>query len=153
MLEKRLYEQILGIALSGGADFAEIYCEYTRNGRIALMNGRIESITDEVVSGVGIRAFRGTSTVYGSTSDITPAGLVKCAKSVAEAMGEIRDGQNVILTERIFPNIHPVRIVPSSADIAYKTDLLKLASNSAKAYDKRIVQAAGNCKLGGASYL
>ena len=144
MLEKRLYEQILGIALSGGADFAEIYCEYTRNGRIALMNDRIESITDEVVSGVGIRAFKGTSTVYGSTSDITSAGLVKCAKSVAEAMGEIRDGQNVVLTERIFPNIHPVRIVPSSADIAYKTDLLKLASNSAKAYDKRIVQAAGN---------
>ena len=38
MLEKRLYEQILGIALSGGADFAEVYCEYTRTGRIALMN-------------------------------------------------------------------------------------------------------------------
>ena len=144
MLEKRLYERILGIALSGGADFAEVYCEYTRNGRIALMNDRIESITDEVVSGVGIRAFRGTSTVYGSTSDITPAGLIKCAKSVAEAMGEIREGQNVVLTERIFPNIHPVRIVPSSADVSYKTDLLKQASASAKAYDKRIIQAAGN---------
>jgi predicted Zn-dependent protease len=85
MLEKRLYEQILGIALSGGADFAEVYCEYTRNGRIGLMNERIETITDEVVSGVGIRAFRGTSTVYGSTSDTTPAGLIKCAKAVAEA--------------------------------------------------------------------
>ena len=144
MLEKRLYEQILGIALSGGADFAEVYCEYTRNGRIALMNERIEAITDEVVSGVGIRAFRGTSTVYGSTSDTTPQGLVKCARAVAEAMGEIGEGQNVVLTERIFPNIHPVTIVPSSAATSYKTDLLKLACSSAKAYDKRIVQAAGN---------
>ena len=144
MLEKRLYEQILGIALSGGADFAEVYCEYTRNGRIALMNERIEAITDEVVSGVGIRAFRGTSTVYGSTSDTTPQGLVKCARAVAEAMGDIGEGQNVVLTERIFPNIHPVTIVPSSAATSYKTDLLKLACSSAKAYDKRIVQAAGN---------
>ena len=144
MLEKRLCEQILGIALSGGADFAEVYCEYTRNGRIGLMNGRIETITDEVVSGVGIRAFRGTSTVYGSTSDITPQGLVKCAKAVAEAMGEIGEGKSVVLTERIFPNIHPVRIVPSTADMGYKSDLLKLACQSARDYDKRIVQAAGN---------
>ena len=144
MLEKRLYEQILGIALSGGADFAEVYCEYTRNGRISLMNERIESITDETVSGVGIRAFRGTSTVYGSTSDITPAGLVKCARAVAEAMGECGEGKSIVLTERIFPNIHPVREVPSTADMTHKTDLLKLACSTAKAYDKRIVQAAGN---------
>ena len=131
MLEKRLYEQILGIALSGGADFAEIYCEYTRNGRIALMNDRIESITDAVVSGVGIRAFRGTSTVYGSTSDITPAGLVKCAKSVAEAMGEIRDGQNVVLTERIFPNIHPVKILPSDVPAKERAEILRAACAAA----------------------
>ena len=144
MLEKRLYEQILGIALSGGADFAEVYCEYTRNGRIALLNGRIESITDETVSGVGIRAFKGTSTVYGSTSDVTPAGLVKCAKAVASAVGECGEGRSIVLTECIFPNIHPVKIVPSSADMTMKTDLLKLACSTAKDYDKRIIQAAGN---------
>ncbi len=130
--------------MSGGADFAEIFCEYTRSGRIALINERIESITDEVISGVGIRAFRGTSTVYGSTSDITPTGLIKCARSVAEAMGEVGEGKSIVLTERIFPNIHPVRIVPSSAEMSYKTDLLKLACSGAREYDKRIVQAAGN---------
>ncbi len=144
MLEKRLCEEILGIALSSGADFAEVYCEYTRNGRIALLNERIESITDETVSGVGIRAFRGTSTVYGSTSDISRAGLVKCARAVADAMGEVKEGVRVVLTERIFPNIHPVKTVPSTAEMSLKTELLKEACSAAKAYDKRIVQAAGN---------
>ncbi len=144
MIEKRLYEEILGIALSGGADFAEVYCEYTRNGVISLVNERIETVTDNTVSGVGIRAFKGTSTVYGSTSDISREGLVKCARSVAEAMGDLKDGQRVVLTERIFPNIHPVRIVPSGADMKFKTDLLKLACSSARAYDEHIVQATGN---------
>ncbi len=144
MLEKRLYEEILGIAMTGGADFAEVYCEYTRNGTISLINKRIEAITDNTVSGVGIRAFKGTSTVYGSTSDISRAGLIKCARSVAEAMGELRGEANIVLTERIFPNIHPVTKVPSSADISVKTDILKLACNSASEYDKRIVQATGN---------
>ena len=70
MLEKRLLEEILGIAVSTGADFAEVYCELTRNGRVVLMGGKIETIADNTVSGVGIRAFLGTRTVYGSTSDM-----------------------------------------------------------------------------------
>lgn len=143
MLEKRLLEQILGIAMSSGADFAEVYCEKTGNGRISLVNKKIENVTDETVSGVGIRAFRGTSTVYGSTADISREGLVKCARSVAEAMGECGEGARVVLTERIFPNIHPARIVPSSADIAEKCELLRRACTAADQYDKTIIQAAG----------
>lgn len=144
MLSKRLLEEILGIAVSGGADFAEVYCELTRNGRVSLRNKLIDTVTDETVSGVGIRAFRGTSTVYGSTSDISREGLIKCARSVAAAMGECRDGQNIVLRERIFPNIHPVRIAPASAEVGYKTDLLRAACASASEFDKRIVQAVGN---------
>ncbi len=144
MLGQRLLEEILGIAVSGGADFAEVYCELTRNGRVSLRNNLIDTIADETISGVGIRAFRGTSTVYGSTSDISREGLVKCARSVAAAMGECREGQNIVLRERIFPNIHPVKIAPASAEMGYKTDLLRAACSSASAYDKRIVQAVGN---------
>ena len=98
MLEKRLLEEILGIAVSTGADFAEVYCELTRNGRVVLMGGKIETIADNTVSGVGIRAFLGTRTVYGSTSDISREGLIKCARSVAEAMGDKHAPQNVVLT-------------------------------------------------------
>ncbi len=144
MIEQRLAEEILGIAMSGGADFAEIYFETTRNGGITLINGKIENISDVTVTGVGIRAFRGVDTVYGSTSDISRAGLIKCARSVAEAMGESRAVGNITLTERIFPNIHPVKVVPSSADIFVKTDLLKRACSTASEFDKRIVQAVGN---------
>lgn len=143
MLDKRLIEEILGIASSTGADFAEVYCELTRNGNITLRNGRIETIADETVSGVGIRAFRGTSTVYGSTSDISREGLIKCARAVAAAMGDGREEKHIVLQERIFPNIHPVRIVPSSADVKIKTDLLREACSSAREFDKRIVQAVG----------
>ena len=144
MLEKRLLEEILGIATSTGADFAEVYCELTRNGRVVLMGGKIETIADNTVSGVGIRAFLGTKTVYGSTSDISRAGLIKCAKSVAEAIGDKHAPQNVVLTERTFPNIHPVKIVPSTAEMKTKISLLREACTSAKEYDERIAQVVGN---------
>ena len=144
MLDKVLLEYVLSIAMSGGADFAEVYCELTRNGRISLRNNKIDSISDEVVSGVGIRAFRGTSTVYCSTSDISREGLEKCALRVAQSMKSAERAEfNIHLTERIFPNIHPVRIVPSNADMKYKTDLLRSACSAARSYDERIVQAVG----------
>ena len=144
MLEKRLLEEILGIAVSTGADFAEVYCELTRNGSIRLLDRQIDAIGDRTVSGVGIRAFLGTRTVYGSTSDISREGLIKCARAVAAAMGDKNMPQNVRLTERIFPNIHPVRICPADADMKIKTDLLKEACEAARAHDERIAQAVGN---------
>ena len=144
MLEKRLLEEILGIAVSTGADFAEVYCELTRNGSIRLLDSQIDAIGDRTVSGVGIRAFLGTRTVYGSTSDISREGLIKCARAVAAAMGDKSAPASVRLTERIFPNIHPVRIAPADADMKIKTDLLREACGAARACDERIVQAAGS---------
>ncbi len=143
MLDKKLLEELLGIAVSTGADFAEVYYELTRNGNVRLIGGKIEDIADNTVSGVGIRAFDGTRTVYGSTSDTSREGLLRCAASVAAAIGESNNPQSVRLTERIFPNIHPVRVVPASADMRIKTDLLREACTAASEYDRRIVQAMG----------
>ena len=144
MIEKRLAEEILGISLSGGGDFAEIYQELTQNNNIRMVDGKIEAIGDNVLSGVGIRTFIGTQTVYATTTDITREGLIRCAKSVAEAVGEIKGAVSLHLCERIFPNIHPVTTVPASAEMKYKIDLLKSACNTAKGYDQSIVQVAGN---------
>ena len=143
MIDKRLAEEILGIALSGGGDFAEIYPELTKNGNVRLLDGKIEAIGDNVLSGVGIRTFIGTQTVYATTTDITREGLIRCAKSVAQAVGEIKGAVSVRLCERIFPNIHPVTQVPATADMKYKIDLVKSACSTAKAYDQSIVQVGG----------
>lgn len=142
--DNRLLEEILGIAISTGADFAEIYWEYTRNGNITLLGGRIDAIADNTISGVGIRAFLGTKTVYGSTSDISRAGLIKCARAVAEAMGEGSAEMNIHLKPTAVTDIHPVKINPIDADNKVKCDLLRLANEAARGYDSRIVQSVGN---------
>ncbi len=143
MIEKRILEEILGIAVSTGADFAEVYCELTRNGNVDFLDGRVDSIGDNTVSGVGIRIFLGTKTVYSSTSDTSYDGLVRCAKSVAAALSDTAVCENIRLTERIFPNIHPVKVSPSSADMKLKIDLLREGCEAAKNYDQRISQVSG----------
>ena len=144
MLEKRLAEEILGVAVSTGADFAEVFCELTRNGGIRLVDGQIDTITDNTISGVGIRAFLGTRTVYGSTSDISYEGLISCAKSVAAAMGDKNAPKNIVLTEKKVNDIHPVKTIPSKASLKMRTDILREGCVAAKNHDERIVQVMGN---------
>ena len=42
---QKIIEEILGIAVSTGADFAEVYWELTRNGNITLLGGKIDCKT------------------------------------------------------------------------------------------------------------
>ena len=144
MISKNLLEDVLGVAMSTGADFAEVYAEKTRNNGIRFLDGKIDTVSDEMVSGVGIRAFIGTRTAYATTTDISRAGLIRCARAVADAIGEGKEAISINLTERIFPNIHPVKILPGSTPIKTRTDILKEACFAAQARDEKIKQVMGN---------
>ena len=144
MIAKALAEEVLASAMSGGADFVELYGEITRNNSISMVDGKIDRVTDNLVSGVGIRAFLGTKTVFASTSDTSRAGLLKCARSVAAATGDLRAAEKIVLKERMFPNIHPAKIVPSSVDARVRADLLRAGCFAAKEYDEAISQVSGS---------
>ena len=144
MIRKSLAEEVLGIAVSSGADFAEIYAENTRHNSVSLVDGKIERLGDNLSSGAGIRAFLGTSTVYASTSDISREGLLKCAASVAAAVGDLKQAGSIRLNERIFPNVHPVRVIPTDTDAKQRADLLREGCFAAKEYDETISQVTGS---------
>ncbi|MBO5898068.1 MAG: TldD/PmbA family protein [Clostridia bacterium] len=143
MLEKKLLEQVLAVAQSTGADFAEVYAERTLNDSVHLLDKKIDQISNNVISGAGIRAFLGTRTVYASTSDLSREGLLRCAADVAAAIGEGREQVSIRLGERMFPNIHPAVRISSSVAGSVKTDLLKAACFAAIEYDDAITQVTG----------
>ena len=144
MISKALAESVLACAMASGADFVELYGEITRNNAVMMVDGKIDRVTDNLVSGVGIRAFLGTRTVFASTSDTTREGLMKCARAVAAAMGELKQNISITLNERIFPNIHPVVTVPSGVDAKIRADILRAGCFAAKEYDNAISQVSGS---------
>ena len=144
MLSKALCSDILARAMSTGADFAELYQELTRSNAIRLISGKIDAIDDTVISGVGIRAFLGTRTVYATTTDLTREGLLRCASAVADTIAQSKAQVSINLTERIFPNIHGIKRLPGDAPIGERIGVLKEACFAAKEHDERIVQVQGN---------
>ncbi|MBQ9761441.1 MAG: TldD/PmbA family protein [Clostridia bacterium] len=143
MIAKKIAQDVICEAMSTGADFVEIFAEVTRQKSIYMIDGKIERAGDHTRAGAGIRAFLGTRTVFASTSDMTREGLMKCARSVAAAMGEAKNRPEVVLKERMGANIHPARILPTSVEAKERADILRACCTAAKEYDPVISQVSG----------
>ena len=143
MIDKNLLEELLSIAVSTGADFAEVFAQRERSNQIRLVSGKVESVRDNLLSGVGIRAFLGTKTYYASTSDTSREGLLRCAAAVAGAVG---DGTPVVGGVCLTPDAvtsERVRYTPDSVETARKADLLREAASAASAVSAKIQQVSG----------
>ncbi|MBQ4354617.1 MAG: TldD/PmbA family protein, partial [Clostridia bacterium] len=100
------------------------------------------SISDHTIAGVGIRAFLGVRCVSASTIDLTREGLLRCAQQVADVIADHPAVLDIHLTERIFPDIHAIKIVPDTVKKATKIDLLKAGYFAAKNYHEDIAQVS-----------
>lgn len=143
MLSKELCCRVLQKAVSTGADYAELFAEHTENHTISMIAGRVDTIGDGVVAGAAVRVYRGLRSVMASTVDTSEAGLLRCAEQAAQALGEGTAQIDIVLRERLFGDIHPVKTVPGSVSNREKIDVLKTAYFAAKDYDPCIVQATG----------
>ena len=70
MISKDILQEVLIAALSTGADFAEIFAEHTDEKSIYMIDSRVQNISDRVISGVGIRVFKGCRCISGCTTKI-----------------------------------------------------------------------------------
>ena len=143
MLSRELLKEALRRALATGADYAEVFAEHTQSKWIEIVSQKVDAIGDSVISGVGIRIFKGTRCVSGSTSSLEPAAVLQCASKVAEALTDSAVVTDLVLRERLFGDAHPVKIVPSDMENSYKIDYVREACLAAKDYSDEIAQVTG----------
>ena len=144
MISREICQRVLQKAVSTGADYAEIYAENTVNHSIAMIANRVESINDSVIAGAAVRVYKGLRSVMASTVDTSEAGLLACAAQAAEALGQGQAQIDIVLRERIFGDIHPIQIVPSSVANARKVEILKEGYFAAREYHEGITQVSGS---------
>ena len=143
MISKQICERVLQKAASTGADYAELFAEDTLNHSIDLVSGKVDAIHDAQIAGAAVRVFLGLRSVMATTVDTSEAGLLRCAQRAAEALAEGKAEVSIVLRERLFGDVHPVRIVPASVSNAEKISLLREACSAASGYDAAIVQVKG----------
>ena len=143
MISREICQRVLRKAVSTGADYAEIFAEHTINHSISMIASKVDSISDTVIAGAAVRVYKGLRSVMASTVDTSETGLLRCAEQAAEALGQGEAQIDIVLKERLFGDIHPVKIVPSTVDNREKVAILKDGYFAAREYADSITQVTG----------
>jgi len=144
MISRDICLKVLQMAVSTGGDYAEIFAENTVNHSISMIAGKVDTIKDAVIAGAAVRVYKGMRSVMASTVDTSEAGLLRCAQQAAEALGQGTAPMDIVLKERTFEDIHPVKIVPSLVGNREKVNILKAGYFAAREYSDAITQVSGN---------
>ena len=118
MIAKEICQRVLQAAAATGADYAELFVEHTNHHDISMLDSKVNNITDTVIAGAAVRVYKGLRAVMATTVDTTEAGLIRCAKQAADALGEGKAELDIRLNERLFGDIHPIKVVPAGVSNA-----------------------------------
>ena len=144
MIAKDVCQRVLHKAVSTGADYAELFAEHSDERAISMLDSKVHGIRSSVIAGAAVRVYKGLRSVMATTVDTSEAGLLRCAEQAAEALGQGRAEIDIVLRERLYGDIHPVKVVPGSVTNPEKIKVLKDAYFAAKDYNEAIKQVSGN---------
>ena len=95
-MEKKDYEELLTLAISTGADFAEIYEENGKTASYHVLDSKLDNISTGTTRGIGIRLIKGNEYYYTSTNDIRETNIKKVIKNLNKIFKEKNDRKIVL---------------------------------------------------------
>lgn len=140
MISKSLAKQVINVALSTGADFAELYLETTNSKSFKVENELVENVAASLISGCGIRIILKDRSIYGFTEDISRKSLLKLASNLSASFNEERKIEITNFKTKVAKNINTTEIPFDTVTNEEYIDYLKDISSSIKQIDEHIVR-------------
>ena len=140
-LTSSLIERLLGSALVGRVEDADLYLEYRINEELTLEEGAVKKASRHVSQGAGVRAQSGERTGYAHTDEVTLPSLKEAARQ-ARAIADRGTASAVVAVkpDRRPHNLYAVAAPPVAADLSQKADLLRRVDEAARGADSRVRQ-------------
>ncbi len=136
---------IISIALSGGADYADLFFEHSVANEVSLRDNEVNSAGTHIDYGVGIRVVSGDRTGYAYTEITTKEEMIKAAMVASGiATGYINEKNPVNISKNStskFPftaNLYPATHPWDTINISAKTPYLQKLNNLIFDADSRV---------------
>ena len=131
--------KVLGLALSRGGDFAEIYSEYRITSFIIMEEDIIKETAESVSFGLGIRVISGEKTGYSYTNDLSPdrisrAALTAASIAQAEKSAHLARFKKAPRQRDLYPLARPAH----QASLQNKIELVRRAYLACQKADSKI---------------
>ena len=134
-------EGLLGSAMVGVVDYADVFIEHQLNEELVLEDGVVKKASRTISQGAGVRAQSGVRTGYAYTDDLAVEHLelaARQAQAIADrgsssAVVAVRDGQRA-------HDLYSLTQAPVDAELSRKVDLLRRVDALARGADSRVRQ-------------
>jgi TldD protein len=134
-------EGLLGSAMTGVVDYADVFIEHQINEELVLEDGVVKKASRTISQGAGVRAQSGVRTGYAYTDDLAVEHLelaARQAQAIADrgsrsAVVPVRDGQRA-------HDLYSLAQPPIDAELDRKVDLLRRVDALARGSDPRVRQ-------------
>jgi TldD protein len=135
-------EALLGVALSRGGDYADLYFEYATLNSLNLEEQIIKSANRAARLGVGVRVISGEKTGCAYCDEIDVAAIRKAALTAAH-IAQSRSGAGPVGVSRMSPgrDLYPVTQLIDDEPLPRKIELLERIDRTSRAFDRRIREA------------
>ena len=147
-LPRELVAELLAIARSHGAEFADVYGEHAVLTSFSLEERRLKQGTYSVLQGVGVRAIKGDQTGYAYADGFAPAALREAAQVAARIAREAPPAAaSAPRAFRVVDASPPFTLrEPASRrlDEAAKVALIRRADDAARAHDPRVAEVSAS---------
>jgi TldD protein len=136
-----LLERLLGSALAGRVEHADLFLEYRQDEELVLEEGAVKKASRHVSQGAGVRAQSGERTGYAHTDEISLGSLEEAARQARAIADRGSASASVaVRADRAPHDLYPVAVPPVAQDLSGKADLLRKIDAAARAADPRVRQ-------------
>lgn len=139
-MKKEQLENYLSLALSTGADFAEIYYEDTKNKSYNFNDSKLDTINSSNYRGIGIKISKGTDCYYASTNQLDDKSILNTIKNLIVNFNE-KSKKNIVLNELKEKYIN-IKIKHENLSIPEKKSIFKNIDNIVRKKYKEITQVS-----------
>ncbi len=134
-------EKLLGVALSRGGDYADLFFEYRAGGGFSYDEGILKAASRGVSMGLGVRVQRGDATGFAFVEDLAWESMKRAAETAAQIAEGGGGVQKIALAERTIPHRYDLDVVSLDKPGAEKRALLERACKAAHEADPHIIKA------------
>jgi len=134
-------ERLLGSALVGRVDHADLYLEYRVSEELTLEEGAVKKASRHVSQGAGVRAQAGERTGYAHTDDLALPNLEEAARQARAIADRASTSGLVAVGPQTMPHdLYTLAEPPIAADLDRKVKLLSEVDALARGLDSRVHQ-------------
>ena len=139
-ITKEKMNELLGVALSHGAERADLFFEYKISSSLKLEDEIIKDVSHGISMGLGIRAVNGEQIGYAHTDDLTFEKMIETAKASSFIASSSGTAGIADLSQTKKMDLYSINNLAVDCDLANKIQLLQSIDQTAREFDQKIVK-------------